>query len=398
MVKSVSILLGSGFSHSANIPLVNEINDKLTSITQKDICWGMNSHVFLLGDQKDLNYYLTINEKNFFVEFIQHYCSIIGGKANFNYEVFYDFYYSMYRDIQFDKIEDFCEDFRKRYQLDDSIHDNVNLILTFNNGFNQILKSILENVKFYENNVHESNYTSYEEFVKYIGDLSKSGFTIHVHTLNHDLLFDHIGKVSDIQSFFCDGYSELGSSYFGKLRLNSPIIVKYKIRLKRFQNTFNKSIRFYKLHGSIDTYLFNLTSPYVDKTRIKTEYLIEDFYKEVYDEKLRQYKYIRGISNVYPDFLSGPTEKLRNYSDEYYDILFNHFKENLKNSDKLIIIGYGFKDSGINELLKIYLDKNINPAIVIDPNIPNNSFYKNYKFNHIQKSITSLTCSEWLSL
>ena len=64
----------------------------------------MNRHVFLLGDQKDLNYYLTINEKNFFVEFVQHYCSIIGGKANFNYEVFYDFYYSMYRDIQFDKI------------------------------------------------------------------------------------------------------------------------------------------------------------------------------------------------------------------------------------------------------------------------------------------------------
>ena len=148
MNKTISILIGSGFSYPADIPSVSKINGILTTITPRDIFWGMDRYVFLLGNQTDPNAHFTMDKKNFFVEFIQHYCSIIGGASNFNYEEFYDFYYSMYRDNQFDKIESFCEDFRNRYRLHDIFHDNMNLISTFNDGFNQKLKYLLGRDKY----------------------------------------------------------------------------------------------------------------------------------------------------------------------------------------------------------------------------------------------------------
>ncbi|MBK9220680.1 MAG: SIR2 family protein [Saprospiraceae bacterium] len=398
MDKNMSILLGSGFSYPARIPSVGKINGILTSLTPEEIFWGMDRYVFLLKGQPDPNARLTIDKRNFFVEFIKYYCDSIGGHDNFNYEVFYDFYYSMYREDHYDDIADFCESFRSKYRLHDISHDNANLILTFNDGFNQILRYLLGRPEFFENNVHKFNYTNYDNLIKYLVDLAEAGYIVHIHTLNHDLLFDHIGKVTDIQSYFCDGFSELGLSYYGDLDLDSSLSISYKVRLKGFQNIYNKPIRFYKLHGSIDTYSFNLSYPHLDRTRIKTEYAVEDIYKEIFDEKAGEHKYIKGIKSVYPDFLSGTTEKLRNYSDVYYEIIFTHFKQNLNSSNKLIIIGYGFKDKGINEILETYLNSKKEKTIVIDPNKSTAPFYRKHEFNHISKSISQIGHDEFKNL
>ncbi|MBK7811299.1 MAG: SIR2 family protein [Saprospiraceae bacterium] len=398
MNKTISILIGSGFSYPANIPSVSKINTTLTTIAPEDIFWGMDRYVFLLEGQQDDNAWMHKYDKLFFVEFIDFYCSLIGGKDKFNYEIFYDAYYSFQRENNNKDFNDFCNNFRKKYKQNGAADDNANLFLRFNECFNQILRYLLGRGKFYENNVHDLDYNNYDNFIKYLVDLVNEGFMVSIHTLNHDLLFDHIGKVTDIQSYFCDGYSELGTKYFGDYDNRGDVGVTYKVRLKSFQNLFNKPIRFYKLHGSIDTYSFSLAYPDTDRTRVKAEYGVEDFYKEVYNEKSGCFEYKKGLKSIFPDFLSGTTEKLRNYSDEYYDIIFNHFKKNLKNSDKLLIIGYGFKDKGINEILKSYLDKNGKPPVVIDPNIPNELFYQKYKFNHIQKSISSLSHNEWKGL
>ena len=65
-----------------------------------------------------------------------------------------------------------------------------------------------------------------------------------------------------------------------------------------------------------------------------------------------QYKYDFRPLSYYPDFLSGTTYKTRQYSKgDYYPTISKHFENNLKSSNVLIIIGYGFSDSVINEYI-----------------------------------------------
>lgn len=54
------------------------------------------------------------------------------------------------------------------------------------------------------------------------------------------------------------------------------------------------------------------------------------------------------IQKVSPNFLTGMT-KHSHYADDFYNGLFYKFCNDLKDSDLLIIIGYGFKDDGINK-------------------------------------------------
>ena len=46
--------------------------------------------------------------------------------------------------------------------------------------------------------------------------------------------------------------------------------------------------------------------------------------------------------------------------------LFEEFKNNLKNAETLIIIGYGCKDEGINELIKDNFDYQHKQIFIID--------------------------------
>lgn len=396
--KIISILLGSGFSYSAGLPLVTELNNTLTSLKPEDIFWGSDRYVFLLKGEKDPNENLTINKRRFFTEFIDYYCNLIGGKENFNYEIFYDEYTNFHRDLKNPNFREFCNSFRQRYNQYGIMDDDVNLINSFNDGFYQILRFLLGRAKFFENNVFQFNYTGYESFIYYLVDLAKEDYVVHIHTLNHDLLFDHIGNSTEIQSYFCDGYSELGTNYYGDFDYRSSISVEFKVRLKSFQNHFNLPIRFYKLHGSIDTYSFSLAYPTPDRTRIKTNYGVDNFWKEVYDEKTDTYSYARGITSVYPDFLSGTTEKVLNYSDPYYEIMFNYFKGNLESSDKLIIVGYGGGDLGINDLISSHFISHGKIPCVIDPYASTKKFYQDNKCNLFEKGIAQVSLEEFKSM
>jgi hypothetical protein len=64
--------------------------------------------------------------------------------------------------------------------------------------------------------------------------------------------------------------------------------------------------------------------------------------------------------------LSGTTYKTRRYSKGgYYPIIFEHFDKNLKSSDYLIIIGYGFGDDVINEYITNSFRTNSNKTVFI---------------------------------
>ena len=67
------------------------------------------------------------------------------------------------------------------------------------------------------------------------------------------------------------------------------------------------------------------------------------------------------------DFLTGTTSKIQRYNEPLlFRKLFKKFKRNLQNAEKLIIIGYGCKDKGINEMITEYFDYANKPVFIID--------------------------------
>lgn len=396
---SYSFLIGSGFSVPKGLPTVGKINSKFTSVKPNEIYIGADMKVLFLNGQPDPNGWMKQDQKNFFVEFIADYCQQIGGSQKFQYEEFYDYYFSCYRGEKNTKIESFCDSFRTKYGKQDAFNfDDINLLREFDNVFTQLLSSQLQKQEFYENGIHHMDYHPYDEFRKYLNGISNGDSIVNIHTLNHDLLFEYFCGSTDLNNKFTDGFTDKGSPYFGEIEVNNKIKKVYKVRLKYFSNNYSKAVRLFKLHGSIDVYSFNLGNPNHDKTRIKTDYGVSDFYKEITNPETSEIKYINGYSGNYPDFLSGTTEKLRSYGNEYYDIIFNHYKSNLEEADKLIIIGYGFWDSGINKiLLEQFISKGKVP-IVIDPYKSSSPFYNAHKFKHIEKSISQITLAEFESL
>lgn len=395
-----SFLLGSGFSVPKGLPKVGDINTKFISLGITDFCINSDSTISFYEKGHEEDDKLSRIERLFFVEFIADYCqNVISGTQNFHYEQFYDYFYSSNRDDANPNINKFCTSFRTKYALTNTLNNDSNLLMKFNNHFVQILAELLGRKEFYENNCTNLDNGPYSEFLNFLKYLIDQGHTVNIHTLNHDILFEHLICSASMSSDFSDGFSDLGSPYYGDYSTKAEgINMLYKVRLKYFQNKYEKPIRFFKLHGSVDTYYFNLASPEVDKTRVKTEYGVLDFYKEMQKPKNKELEYLKGFSNLYPDFLSGTTEKLRSYGNEYYSVIFKHFEKNLIHSDKLIIIGYGGWDTGINKVLQDkFLQKGITIP-VIDPFPLKCPFYSSAIFNHVAKSISGITLSEFESL
>jgi len=67
------------------------------------------------------------------------------------------------------------------------------------------------------------------------------------------------------------------------------------------------------------------------------------------------------------DFLTGTTSKIQRYQEPLlFKKLFKAFRKNLKKAEKLIIIGYGCKDDGINEMIKENFDYTHKHSFIID--------------------------------
>jgi hypothetical protein len=200
------------------------------------------------------------------------------------------------------------------------------------------------------------------------------------------MLFEHIGTtVSGIFEYYCDGFEEAGSNYFGELRHRYTIRERefhktYKVRLQHYVGNYEKRLTFQKLHGSVDYYPAQLNGDLRPVT-IKRDYGVEEVLLERFDERMRRFVYERPFINRYPAFLTGSTQKIKRYKQPFYAKLFEHFKDNLLYSEKLVVIGYGFRDPGINEMLEESYLSNGKKILVVDVRLPDSPLmakYKNY--------------------
>jgi hypothetical protein len=407
MRPKISILVGSGFSIPIEIPGFHELNERLSEINASEISISDNQKAIFLNGQDDPNHWSRWDERIFLQEFLEFYnAKVLKPDEKFHYETFYD-YYSGYLTNYENKqaIENFYNLFNnKHFKGSDNYRDCYNRISDFNRSFNQLLASQLHKTNYIED-ISTSNYPPYDPFIGFLRELLKS-CDIKFHTLNHDLFFDWLGKNhSDLWQHFTDGYQLEGSPFYGTLSYNFNIDKErtvrktYYVKLEHFINKFDKPLAFYKLHGSIFNKIVISTQLDHQKFRIKDNFGVSSYLMEIKDPLTGEVKLEYLADNVAPDFLSGTTNKIRFYKhDDYYKNLFNHFENNLLTSELLIVIGYGFKDPGINE----YLEKNYllrgKHMIVIDPKKPDSDLIEKYKATYIPKGVTEVEYQEYLKL
>jgi len=405
MKPIVSFLIGSGFSIPENLPSTNQLNQRLSKINEEEILIHTDQHAMFLNGQIDPNRWSRMDERLFVQEFLEFYNSeILKSGEKFHYETFYDFY-SGYLDNNENKevLEAFVKRFNDKHVSDPVMsRDSYNRISDFNRTYNQLIASQLQKAKYFDD-ASTLNYPPYDHFIRFLLELLKS-YDLKIHTLNHDLFFDWLGHHhADLWQYFSDGYQLEGSPFYGLLshdfnqNTDRPIVHKtYYVKLERFVDKFNKPICFYKLHGSV----FNtiIYTPQKDRIRLKDNYGINRFYIEQNDPKTGEPKMEILWDEVAPDFLSGTTNKTRYYSrDPYYKILFNYFEDNLSSSEMLIVIGYGFKDPGINEYIEKHFIAKGKVMYVIDPSPPNDLTLK-YHMPYIQKGITNISFEDFIKL
>lgn len=362
VMKEISLLLGAGFSANKGYPTGNMINRKILQLTPNDFWIHSDQSVhFKARDEEDPNWYSAESRiKEFVVDLIASYSERNDG---FDYEKFYDYYHDIYVGKKVDQeLYKLCKAFNKKYKAH---YDTNNLLSHTNRIFNQLIALCLvdsEGNQYYDP-VHHCGpiypgYTGFLDCIKVWGE----NYIVHIHTLNHDLFLESLSSSDWIQSKISDGFTELGSSYYGNYR------ELYKVRLPYFNNNYTGNFRLYKLHGSIDQYPFRINRKGID-SYVKAKYGIgtTELFKEVRSFKLK-HSYISDWIEFHPDFLTGTTSKILRYREPwYYKRIFKHFVSNLRVSKKLLIIGYGGADEEINKLILENYNFEKYPVFIIDP-------------------------------
>ncbi len=362
--KSVAILIGAGFSAPKGYPIGNDMNNGLLKFDDKNVDFSPSGELAISTDgqkpQFQINGVLNAHQKYFIFckRLIKEYTK--AHNDEFDYEVFYDFIKS--EEAKEERYQVLCNDLCDEFESYDNYLFNVVYI------YNQMVEYLLKDKdgkRFYDNEPFRVGYIDgYNGFLKYLSNLSDS-YIINVHTLNHDLLFESFNKTEYINGKISDGFDEYGSEYYGNLIQDNRT---YHCRLERYTGRYNTPIRLFKLHGSLDYVPFYKTTS--NYTMIPERYVKLKWGMGAGDIiKGRKSKIGYDISpfEYHADFLTGTTSKIQRYNEPLlFRKLFKKFKKNLQNAEKLIVIGYGCKDKGINEMIKEYFDYTNKPVYIID--------------------------------
>jgi hypothetical protein len=365
MAESLSFLLGAGFSASMGYPIGNTLNNLLLKCTGDEFAFH-TSGVLAVSDSRrkpdfgdKSSYDLSFD---FCIELI-HYFNL--KKGYFDYEEFFDFIIE--GALQDPEVGKIAVPYLKQF-------GNIKqLVFSLKNIYNQLVSYYIkdqDNKRWYDDEPYHTGpyFPGYTGFLNLFQELGENLEFIDVHTLNHDLLFERFNNTKWINGELSDGFEELGSPYYGELLKDRKI---YNCRLEYYTGRYNTKFRLYKLHGSFDygVYYKSNGSYQTPETYIKTRSGIgfSEFKKEVLDEK-GQFSYEVCFINYHADFLTGTTSKIERYKEPLlFKILFQRFRENLINANKLIIVGYGGRDTEVNKMLFENFNYKDKPSYIIDP-------------------------------
>lgn len=391
MLKSVSFLLGAGFSVSAGYPIGDELNSKLINFSSLEMEISTDGKLYCNKGKRGASTFGNPYSVylNCCINFIKEY----SKNCHFDYENFFEFIAK----------KDYLNDIKYLNILNLHTTDIVSLdSITSNIGtvYNLMISHLLKdenNQSWYDNIPNQiGSIPGYDGFLRLL-KIWKEDYIINIHTLNHDMLLESFNRTDYISGEICDGFEELGSEYYGILRtMNNRT---YHVRLEKFTGNYNRKIRLYKLHGSLDYVLYYKTDN--DGSLVPCQY-VKTRYGVGYDGILRDTYTSKGYER-YPfayhaNFLTGTTSKIKNYEDPLlFKILFESFINNISNSEILIIIGYGCKDKGINDIIlnnfkgqKVYL---VDPYCEKNDNII--EFGKRLNATFIAKELSGITVEDF---
>ena len=389
--QNISFLLGSGFSIPKGYPIRKNVNEKLLNFDYNHFGISPAGELYKTDiiDSEFSNHYQR--NLDFCHRIIDTYTE--KHQREFDYEKFFDFIHS--EEINKTPYRECAEG------LFEGKEDYYHLVEGLDDIFNQMVEFIITDKDgniWYDN---EPNYCGsvdeYDTLLKIISAWSND-YIVNIHTLNHDMLFESFNKRDYIAGKICDGFNEYGSEYFGEITINKSR--KYTVRLEQYTGEYDKPVRLYKLHGSFD-YVFFYRSEglflYPDKC-IKTRYGIDikSLKKDVMGEK----KYERFPFTYHGYYLSGNKTKVKQYNKLFFENIHEIFHSNLKSAEKLIIIGYGGLDKGINKAIFDNYDYQEKQTIIIDP-YPSEmlkKFAKKIGAKIIEKSVSNIVKEEVLEI
>lgn len=358
----VAFLLGAGFSAPLGYPIGNTVNNALLKFHEEKIDFSPCGTLCTSSDGSTSSIYVGTFQNDYQRAFV--FCKrLIKAYAvtkAFDYEQFYDFIKSpQVYDEQWEHI------------ADDIVSENCNyrhLVFLLPTIYNQMVAHLIKDsggCSWYDNlPFHIGRHEHYDGLLNYIKQI-KNTHIVNIHTLNHDLVFESLQRTEYINGDLSDGFDEYGSNYYGNLEVEGR---NYHCRLERYKGRYNTAIRLFKLHGSLDYVLFYRR----DKAGFMTP---ENYVKirhcigpgNIFRSVGSKMRYEDSPFEYHADFLTGTTSKIRRYSEPIlFKKLLQRFKANLKKSKKVIIIGYGFKDEEINNMLidNYSQDKSV---IIVDP-------------------------------
>jgi len=364
MDENISILLGAGFSAPMGYPIGNELNELLLKSNEANFRFHTSGSLVVNTDgSKPVFGYKTSYdiEFEFCFELMKYFKQV---KGNFDYEEFYDYIFDEVKEDEGAK--KVAESFLSKTTTLSS------LIYGLKNVYTQVVSFYLKDRdgnKYYDNLPYAMGYyfPGYSGVMTCISDFAEK-YIVNIHTLNHDLFFERFNSTDFLQGELSDGFEELGSPYYGKIDIQNR---KYMVRLSRYTGNYTTKFRLYKLHGSLtyEPYYRTEKGMLIPETYIKAGYAVG--HTEHYKEKLSEngkLEYENSWINYHSDFLTGTTSKIERYTEPLlFKKLIELFKTNLKNAEKLIIIGYGAKDTEINNIIINHFDFINKKTYIIDP-------------------------------
>jgi hypothetical protein len=174
-------------------------------------------------------------------------------------------------------------------------------------------------------------------------DAAKEFTEMDIFSLNHDLLIESQLEKRNVP--YADGFGEQDGD---------AILFNWS------WNDGATPVRLFKLHGSVDWFLFRFPQRGVDQYAKLRKSL--DYSKNAQGESFEPLE-------IVPSFLTGTTVKEQAYGYSLYGELFEQFRNRLRNHHTLVFSGYGWGDKGINIRLNQWLrDRRENRIVILHGN------------------------------
>lgn len=348
MKKQLTVILGAGFSANADIPIANDIN-KMFNRDLKNKILRISSDEWFWIDDKSKNFvhngqlgFDHIGYSYVLNELVQEYSN--HNKEFINYEDFYQYIIDNFQNLTW--VDNLFSKAKETLLIErPELMDNNSYLFIFENKqyskildiLNYLIADLLSEFKKNDEEIKKIYYN----FIQYITKFNE----VDIFTLNHDLLLERILELNEIE--FSKGFNILNSNIFYE---KNPLPV--------FDNNFNKKIRIYKLHGSIDFYEYKhylSENGTFYKFTGETDFFISKNYYEIHGS-LRQNENNEIIQNynfdVVPKFITGNNKTSLIENSKLFRNFYETFTNVIENSSNLLVSGYSFRDNHINNIIK----------------------------------------------